>query len=121
MRKDHINCNNVRMLYVILLVLWLLLVLDEGCLSVSVGFPFSLYIKWPILQFQGQVDRSSCCMISYCENLMDVVQWIKLCILVVLCVLGVSLNNLLIPCLQALTKVVSSIQIQFINQLHVSL
>ena len=35
MRKDHINCDNVRMLYVILVVLCLLLVLDEGCLSVS--------------------------------------------------------------------------------------
>lgn len=46
---------------------------------------------------------------------MDVVYRIKLGILVVLCVIGVSLNNLLIPCLQALTKVVSFIQIQIIH------
>ena len=46
---------------------------------------------------------------------MDVVHRIKLGILVVLCVIGVSLNKLLIPHLQALTKVISSIQIQIIH------
>ena len=46
---------------------------------------------------------------------MDVVHRIKLGILVVLCVIGVSLNKLLIPRLQALTKVISSIQIQIIH------